>query len=198
MRPGTSRCCAIRKPSPSSPSSASRAEARRPRRRSRCAREHPEVRVRVLHGRDVAHDVHARRVGRDDEHRRAPVRRRVGIGHRHHDQEVRDRSVRREPLVPVEDPAVAVAHARVRSCVGSEPGVSGSVIENADCSSPASSGWSQRSFCSGRPGEREDLAVAGVGRLAAEGVRREDRRAEDLVHQPELHLAEALSAELRR
>ena len=30
--------------------------------------------------------------------------------------------------------------ARVRSCVGSEPGVSGSVIENADLSSPASSG----------------------------------------------------------
>ena len=47
-------------------------------------------------------------------------------------------------------------------------------------------------------GERDDLAVAGVGRLAAERVRREDRRAEDLVHQAELDLAEALTAELGR
>ena len=74
------------------------------------AAEHPEVLVRVLHVGHVAHDVHARRVGRDDEHRRALVRRRVGVGHGHHDQEVGDRAVRREPLVPVEDPAVAVAH----------------------------------------------------------------------------------------
>ena len=36
------------------------------------------------------------------------------------------------------------------------------------------------------------------GRLAAEGVRRVDRRAEDLVHQAELHLAEPLPAELGR
>ena len=41
--------------------------------------------------------------------------------------------------------------ARVRSSVGSEPAVSGSVIENAERRSPASSGCSQRSFCSGVP-----------------------------------------------
>ena len=41
--------------------------------------------------------------------------------------------------------------ARVRSCVGSEPGVSGSVMLNALRRSPASSGCSQRSFCSGVP-----------------------------------------------
>ena len=50
----------------------------------------------------------------------------------------------------------------------------------------------------GRAGEREDLAVAGVGRLAAEHGRRVDRGPEDLVHQPELDLAEALAAELGR
>src|SRR3954452_17699359 len=39
--------------------------------------------------------------------------------------------------------------ARVRSVVGSDPATPGSVIENADFRSPASSGSSQRSFCSG-------------------------------------------------
>ena len=41
--------------------------------------------------------------------------------------------------------------ARVASCVGSEPGVSGSVMLKALRRSPASSGCSQRSFCSGVP-----------------------------------------------
>jgi hypothetical protein len=50
----------------------------------------------------------------------------------------------------------------------------------------------------GRAGQREDLGVARVGRLAAEGVRGPRRRAEDLVHEPELDLAEALAAELGR
>ena len=44
--------------------------------------------------------------------------------------------------------------------------------------------------------DREDLGVARVGRLAAERTGREERRSEDLVHQPELQLAEALAAEL--
>ena len=105
-------------------------------------------------------------------------------------------ALRGEPLVPVDDPVVAVAHrARLQQRRVRARRV-GSVIENADLRSPASSGCSQRSFCSRRPGEREDLAVAGVRRLVAERVRRERRGAEDLVHQPELDLAEALAAEL--
>src|SRR5439155_15881399 len=36
--------------------------------------ELPELILRVLHGRDIAQDVHARRVGWDDEHRRTLVR----------------------------------------------------------------------------------------------------------------------------
>ena len=39
--------------------------------------------------------------------------------------------------------------ARVRSVVGSEPETSGSVIEKKERISPATSGKSQRSFCSG-------------------------------------------------
>ena len=50
----------------------------------------------------------------------------------------------------------------------------------------------------GRAGHREDLRVAGVGRGVAEGQRRDRRGAEDLVHQPEAHLAHALPAELGR
>ena len=49
-----------------------------------------------------------------------------------------------------------------------------------------------------RAGDRDDLAVAGVRRLVAEHRRRDRRRAEDLVHQRELDLAEALAAELGR
>ena len=41
--------------------------------------------------------------------------------------------------------------ARVRSVVGSEPGTSGSVIEKNERTSPATSGRSQRSFCSSVP-----------------------------------------------
>jgi hypothetical protein len=41
--------------------------------------------------------------------------------------------------------------ARVRSSVGSDPAVSGSVMENAERRSPSSSGYSQRSFCSSVP-----------------------------------------------
>ena len=50
----------------------------------------------------------------------------------------------------------------------------------------------------GRPGEREDLGVARVGRRVAERERGDRRGAEDLVHQPEPHLAHPLAAELRR
>ncbi len=49
-----------------------------------------------------------------------------------------------------------------------------------------------------RPGEREDLGVARVGRVVAEHERRVGRAAEDLVHQAELDLAEALPAQLGR
>src|SRR5215207_7645676 len=56
--------------------------------------------------------------------------------------------------------------ARVRSSVGSDPATSGSVIENADRRSPASSGASQRSFCSSVPAmARTSLLPESVGWL---------------------------------
>ena len=148
---------------------------------------------------DVAHDRHAGRVGGDDQHRRALVLVRLGVGDRHDDQEVGHRGVGGEPLVAVDDPLVAVEHgAWSASSVGSEPAVSGSVIENAERRSPASSGYRYCSFWSSVPAMREDLGVARVGRRVAEHRRRERGRAEDLVHQAELDLAEALAAEVGR
>jgi hypothetical protein len=46
------------------------------------------------------------------------------------------------------------------------------------------------------PGQREDLAVARIRGLVAERERRDRRGAEDLVHEAELDLAEALAAQL--
>jgi hypothetical protein len=160
--------------------------------------EHPVVLVRLLHVGDVSDEHDARRLDGDDEHRGPLVGCRVGVGHGHHDQEVRDRPVGREPLVPVEDVAVAVAHGpraelrRVRAGRvrlrhrerGPEPALEQRVEPPL--------------LLLVRAGEGEDLAVARVRRLAAERRRGVDRRAEDLVHQPELDLAEALAPELRR
>ena len=54
----------------------------------------PPVRgVRILHVRDIAHDVDLGCVGRHDHHRGSLVRMDVGVGHHHHDQEVGDRPV---------------------------------------------------------------------------------------------------------
>jgi hypothetical protein len=63
----------------------------------------------------------------------------------------------------------------------------GSVIEKADFRSPSSSGWRYRSFCSGVP------ARARISEFPERGER---RRAQDLVHEAELDLAEALPAQL--
>ena len=51
----------------------------------------------------------------------------------------------------VDHPLVAVADARVRNVVGSEPGTSGSVIEKNERTSPETSGSSQSRFCSAVP-----------------------------------------------
>ena len=50
----------------------------------------------------------------------------------------------------------------------------------------------------GRARHREDLGVAGVGSRVAEGQRRDRRGAEDLVHETQTDLSQALAAELRR
>ena len=53
--------------------------------------------------------------------------------------------------------------ALVRSVVGSEPGTSGSVIEKNERISPATSGRSQRSFCSSVPNMNRISALPASG-----------------------------------
>ena len=108
IRPGPSRCWAIRKPAPRAPSSASCGSAHVLVDDLGVAAVGAEALVRVLHRRHVAQDLHARRVDRHDEHRRALVAVRVGVGDGHHDQEVGHRRVGREPLAAVDHPPVAV------------------------------------------------------------------------------------------
>ncbi len=57
---------------------------------------------------NVAQLLEARRVTRDDDHRRPLVRTGVGVGDDHRDQEVRDHAVRCEPFVSVDHPFVAL------------------------------------------------------------------------------------------
>jgi hypothetical protein len=53
-----------------------------------------------------------------------------------------------------------------------------------------------RTLLIARSGQRQDLGIARIGRRVPERQRRDRRRAQDLVHQAELDLAEALSSEL--
>ena len=71
--------------------------------------------------------------------------------------------------------------ARVRSVVGSEPGTSGSVIEKNERTSPATSGREPALLLLVGAEHPQDLAVAGVGRLAAEDELRPDRAPDLLV-----------------
>ena len=68
----------------------------------------PRLRLRVVHGPDVAQHLHAGSSLVDEQHRGTVERRRLGIRHGHHDEEVGDRRVGRVPLEAVEHPLGAV------------------------------------------------------------------------------------------
>ena len=57
---------------------------------------------------DITQHVDARRLRGHDEHRMTLIRRGIGIRHRHHDQKRRHRRKRREPLLAVDHPVIAV------------------------------------------------------------------------------------------
>ena len=164
------------------------------------AAEAAEVLGGVLHRRHVAQDPHARRVGRDDDHRRALVRAVSGsvtaMTMRKSATEafVENHlwpSMTHSPVALVEHGArlerrrvgagdAGLGHRERRAQVAGEQRVQPAVLLLLGA------------------GERDELGVAGVRRLVAERARRVRRRAEDLVHEPELDLAEALAAELGR
>ena len=107
IRPGPSRSCAITKPMPSA------TEEVRHRHAAVLVADLGVVVVVVAHHRDAALDAEAGRVGGHDDLAEAEVGVRVvGVRHRHHDGERRPVRAAGEPLVPVDDPVVAVAHRR--------------------------------------------------------------------------------------
>src|SRR3569832_351939 len=94
----------------------------------------------VAHDRDVADSDEAGGVRRHEDHRRALVRRRVGVGHGHGDGDRGPVGGRGGPLVPVDDVRVAVAHRAGAQLRGLLPGVSGTVMAKQLRISPRASG----------------------------------------------------------
>ena len=121
---------------------------------------------------------------------------RVGVGDGHDDQEVGDRGVGGEPLAPVDHPLVAIAHGARAQLRGIGAGRVGLGHAERAAQVAGEQRVQPALLLIGRPRQREDLRVARVGRRVAERQRRDRRAAEDLVHQPEAHLAHALPAEL--
>ena len=94
----------------------------------------------------------ARRVGRDDDLAHAPVRRRVRVGHRHHDPEGGALGGRREPLVAVDHPLVAVLHGASSAARSGRPRTPRArSSRRTSAPSPSTSGRRKRSFCSSVP-----------------------------------------------
>ena len=164
--------------------------------------EAPVRSVRVLHGRHVPHNVHTRRPNRHDDHRRARIRMHVWIGHRHHDQEISHGPVGCEPLVPVDDPLLAIPDSRrlqqrrIRSSgVGLRHGKGRPQLPIQQGLQPL------RALClvpRRLDPHRQQLSVPRIRRIVAEHHRRIRRLPEDLVHQPQPHLPEPHPPQLRR
>ena len=91
----------------------------RSRRHARAGEAHLAVRPpsasRVTEHGHRPHDLDAGRVGRDEDHRGAPVRLRIRVGDGHHDREPRAVGAGGEPLVRVDDPLVAVERRACRA-----------------------------------------------------------------------------------
>ena len=166
-------------------------------REARLAMRRPAVAL-VPHDRDLPHELVARRVGRDEDHRRAPVRLCVGIGDDHDDAEARAVGAGREPLVRVDHPLVAVAlraTAQERRIGAGDLGL-GHPEERARRTGDERL-EEPLLLCVGAE-QVQDLAVPGVGRLAAEDQLRDEAAADLLVQVRVLEEAAARAARLRR
>ena len=104
--------------------------------------------------------------------------------------------LRGEPLVPGDHVVVAVAHGARLQLRRVAAGGLGLGHREGRFEVAGEQRLEPALLLLGRAGQREDLGVARVRRLAAERIGRERRGAQDLVHQPELHLAEPLPPEL--
>ena len=155
---------------------------------------------RILHGGHVTDDVDAGGVGRHDDHGAPLVRMDIRIGHRHHDQEVGHRSVRGEPLVAVDDPLVTVPHGGGgdHRGVGPRPRLGhGEAAAETAVEQGQQPPLPMLLTARGLDAHRQQLGVARIGGVVAEGHRPVRGLAQDLVHQAQLDLAEPTSAQLR-
>ena len=140
-------------------------------------------------------------VGHED-HRAALVGVDVGVGDAHDDQEVGHRAVGREPLVAVDHALVAVAHGAGldEGGVGAGPGLGhgeGAAQRPVEQRLRATARADPRGPVSSIPmASSSALPESGALLPKTTGPRRD--WPEDLVHQPEPHLAEAHPAELGR
>ena len=118
------------------------------------------------------------------------------IGHHHHQKESRKISVRREPFLTIDHPFVPDQFrpagelprigARLRLCHR---------VARRDLA--GKQGFKVLALLLRGAEAGQDLHIAGVGRLTAENGRPETAAPEDLVHQAQLDLAVALSAQMR-
>ncbi len=201
MRPGPRRCWASEKPVALPPDQVGRRHPNVAVVDLGVVAEAPEALLGVLHGGHVAHDLEPRGVGRHQDHRRPLVGVDVGVGHRHHDQEVRHRPVAREPLVPVDDVLLPVAlgagaqqggvrarRSRARSwrrrCASCRRAAAGAT---------ARAGRGVRSTRCRSPAARR---CPSPGALFPKVTGPSERLAQDLVHQAEPDLAEPHPAQL--
>ena len=152
----------------------------------------------VPHHRDLANELVARRVGRDEDHRRALVRVGVGIGDDHDDAEARAVGAGGEPLVRVDHPLVAVAHRAAAQAgrVGAGDLRLGHAEERPRRARDER--LEELLLLLVRAEQVQDLAVARVGRLAAEDELRDDAAADLLVQVRVLEEAAARAAGLGR
>jgi hypothetical protein len=125
------------------------------------------------------------------------VRRVLGVGHHHRDHERRVLEVGGVPFLAFDHPRVAVTAGTAGKLLRVSTGLRlGHRVSREDLT------VEQRPQISllllGRAEHRENLGVAGVRRRTAEDHRSPRATAQDLVHEPQLELAVALSAELRR
>ncbi len=122
------------------------------------------------------------------------MRRRVGIGHGHHQEEAGVARVGGEPFLAVQHPLVAFQRG-----AGREGRRIGAALrfrhrETGD-DVVGEQGLKIARLLLGRAVDGEDFRVAGIGRLAAEDGRGEHRASEDFVHQGQLDLPVAGAAQ---
>ena len=157
------------------------------------------VLVVVAETAELTEDAHAGGVRRDDEHRHALVGAGVGIGHGHQQDQLGLLGARREELVAVDDPLVAVADR-----LAAEPGRVGAAVRLGHRVDHRDLALEQRVepplllLVRAEHGEHVRLAAARCPGAGREDVGRPVGAADHLVQEGQVDLAEALPALLDR